>query len=97
MIRLLHTETLELQEFFDEDVPRYAILSHTWVKNQEISFQEIQALTRELKRRSGFIKIRRCCARARKHGFDWVWIDTCCIDKTSSAELSEGMLQAFHV
>ncbi|KAI1793557.1 HET-domain-containing protein [Ganoderma leucocontextum] len=36
-------------------------------------------------------KIRGCCALARKYGYRWVWIDSCCIDKTSSSELSEAI------
>ncbi|KAH9888952.1 HET-domain-containing protein [Cubamyces lactineus] len=36
-------------------------------------------------------KVRECCALARKHGYRWVWIDSCCIDKTSSTELSEAI------
>ncbi len=40
-------------------------------------------------------KIRRCCELAEKHGYKWVWIDTCCIDKTSSAELSEAINSMF--
>ncbi|KAI0629169.1 heterokaryon incompatibility protein-domain-containing protein [Trametes polyzona] len=36
-------------------------------------------------------KLRKCCEYARKRGFKKVWIDTCCIDKTSSSELSEAI------
>ena len=36
-------------------------------------------------------KIRECCILAELHGYRWVWIDTCCIDKASSAELSEAI------
>ncbi|TFK89155.1 HET-domain-containing protein [Polyporus arcularius HHB13444] len=36
-------------------------------------------------------KIRDCCALARRHGYRWVWIDSCCIDKSSSEELSEAI------
>ncbi|KAI0829669.1 heterokaryon incompatibility protein-domain-containing protein [Trametes gibbosa] len=36
-------------------------------------------------------KIRECCAFARARGYRWLWADTCCIDKTSSAELSEAI------
>ncbi|KAJ8488926.1 hypothetical protein ONZ51_g3245 [Trametes cubensis] len=36
-------------------------------------------------------KIRECCAFARVRGYRWLWVDTCCIDKTSSAELSEAI------
>ncbi|KAI1773944.1 heterokaryon incompatibility protein-domain-containing protein [Hypoxylon cercidicola] len=88
-MRLLNAETLELDEFFDEDIPAYAILSHTWVEKKEVTFQDMCDPEREDK--PGFIKIRGCCAQATKDGFDWVWIDTCCIDKTSSAELSEAI------
>ena len=40
-------------------------------------------------------KIRRCCAISREHGFDSVWADSCCIDKTRSAELSEAINSMF--
>ena len=36
-------------------------------------------------------KIKDFCDFALENGFEWVWVDTCCIDKTSSAELSEGI------
>ena len=36
-------------------------------------------------------KIRDACAAARKDGFRLIWIDSCCIDKTSSSELSEAI------
>ncbi|RDX42230.1 hypothetical protein OH76DRAFT_1411385 [Lentinus brumalis] len=36
-------------------------------------------------------KIRRCCAVAREHGFERMWMDSCCIDKESSSELSEAI------
>ena len=36
-------------------------------------------------------KIRRACEIARLHGYLYVWIDSCCIDKTSSSELSEAI------
>ncbi|KAH9889989.1 heterokaryon incompatibility protein-domain-containing protein [Cubamyces lactineus] len=40
-------------------------------------------------------KISQCCALARVHGFRYVWIDTCCIDRTSSAELTESLNSMF--
>ncbi|KAI0653285.1 heterokaryon incompatibility protein-domain-containing protein [Cubamyces menziesii] len=40
-------------------------------------------------------KIVRCCQYAHSKGFEYVWIDTCCIDKTSSAELSEAINSMF--
>ncbi|KAI0820307.1 heterokaryon incompatibility protein-domain-containing protein [Trametes gibbosa] len=40
-------------------------------------------------------KIRCCCDYARAKGFSGLWIDACCIDKTSSAELSEAINSMF--
>ncbi|KAK7895140.1 hypothetical protein LTR67_005880 [Exophiala xenobiotica] len=87
-MRLLHTETLKLEEFGDQNIPLYAILSHTWGK-EEISSQDLE--TGNLESRRGFSKLKSTCCRAAADGFDYVWIDTCCIDKRSSAELSEAI------
>ncbi|KAK0664553.1 heterokaryon incompatibility protein-domain-containing protein, partial [Cercophora samala] len=88
-MRLLHTTTLKLTEFPDEDVPRYAILSHTW-EDGEVSLADMRSRGWQVKRRKGWQKIAGCCSAA-KEWCDYVWIDTCCIDKTSSAELSEAI------
>ncbi|KAL8899292.1 MAG: hypothetical protein Q9207_006269 [Kuettlingeria erythrocarpa] len=87
-MRLLHTETLEFREFFDSQTPKYAILSHRWTGN-EVSFEEYH----HHKNQNGpsFSKIQNCSTFARKEGYQWVWIDTCCIDKRSSAELTEAI------
>ncbi|KAI1798209.1 HET-domain-containing protein [Ganoderma leucocontextum] len=37
------------------------------------------------------LKIRMACAVAREHGYRYIWIDSCCIDKSSSTELSEAI------
>jgi hypothetical protein len=39
----------------------------------------------------GYAKIKGCCQQAASNGFDWAWVDTCCTDKSSSAELSEAI------
>lgn len=82
-MQLIRTSTLKLEEFFDSRTPEYVILSHTWGRN-EISFQEFQ---------NGALndKILNCCKQAQKDGFQYAWVDTCCIDKTSSSELSEAI------
>ncbi|TBU35788.1 heterokaryon incompatibility protein-domain-containing protein [Dichomitus squalens] len=36
-------------------------------------------------------KVREACRVAREHGYRYIWIDSCCIDKTSSSELSEAI------
>jgi ankyrin repeat protein len=92
-MRLLHTKELdaggfELKEFGEENVPRYAILSHTWGE-EEVTFQDM-ALG-GFANKKGYDKIRGCCSLTRVNGYDYAWIDTCCIDKTSSAELSEAI------
>ncbi|KAI0629459.1 heterokaryon incompatibility protein-domain-containing protein [Trametes polyzona] len=95
---LLRTATAELQYFNSPgDVKGgYAILSHVWQENEQ-SFQELQTLSTKLDARGGVLracvsaKIRECCILAQSHGYEWLWIDTCCIDRTSSAELSEAI------
>lgn len=44
---------------------------------------------------SGFCKIMRFREVAAAQGYDWVWADTVCIDKTSRAELSEAINSMF--
>lgn len=81
-----------MKEFFGKKTPRYAILSHTWEEN-EITYQDMQQPNVEQK--AGFSKIEGCCSVAQSARIDWVWIDTCCIDKGSSAELSEAINSMF--
>jgi len=44
----------------------------------------------------GYEKVNQTCLIAKSHGFNYVWIDTCCIDKTSSVELSEAINSIYH-
>ncbi|KAN0107968.1 HET domain containing protein [Hyaloscypha variabilis] len=90
-MRLLNTRTRKLEEFFEKDIPNYAILSHTWGK-EEIIFKDFDA---ELGPRRSSAKIDGCCTHALTDRLDYVWIDTCCIDKSSSAELSEAINSMF--
>jgi hypothetical protein len=93
---LVNTTSLELEEFFGNDVPPYAILSHTW-GIQEVSFQDMQGYQaiRAASRKQGYIKVMKSAAQAAADGHDYIWIDTCCIDKKSSAELSESINSMF--
>ncbi|KAF5690182.1 beta transducin [Fusarium denticulatum] len=88
-MRLVDANTLEVVEFMDHNVPKYVILSHTWITGQEVTFQDMQ--NKKGMERSGYTKIRQACALAIENGFGHAWVDTCCIDKTSSAELSEAI------
>jgi hypothetical protein len=87
-MRLLNAKSLKLTQFNARDTPPYAILSHTW-GSDEVTFQDINAPNPDAKQVSA--KIVGCCRQACADGLDWVWVDTCCIDKTSSSELSEAI------
>lgn len=89
MIRLLNTSTYRFQEFHTI-VPPYAILSHTW-GSDEVLYQDILKGFCSVASHPGFSKVQGCCAQARSVGFQWVWIDTCCIDKTSGAEMADAI------
>lgn len=88
-MRLINVDTLEIEEFVGTDIPPYAILSHTW-GHEEVSFQDWQDVSRA-SRMEGFAKIQGACQQARREELKYVWVDTNCIDKTSSAELSEAI------
>ncbi|KAI0011358.1 heterokaryon incompatibility protein-domain-containing protein [Xylariaceae sp. FL0662B] len=92
-MRLINTDSYEIHEFQEADVPRYAILSHTWGEG-EVVFQEMQA-GRPVKK-LGYEKIDLTCKQACRDGLEWAWVDTCCIDKTKSAELSEAINSMYH-
>ena len=90
-MRLINTATLKLESFAYPDVPEYAILSHTWGKGaEEVSFQDLVDLETS-KRKLGFSKIEKTCQLARDSKINYAWVDTCCIDKSSSTELSESI------
>ncbi|CAN9217397.1 unnamed protein product [Alternaria alternata] len=113
-MRLINCSTLQLEEFFGHNIPRYAILSHTW-GDEEVSFADFVSsqstksisvpdrigrsdsvtMIRSVMDRSGYQKVLFTCRQAISDGLDYAWIDTCCIDKSSSAELSEAINSMF--
>lgn len=90
-MRLLNVYTKQLEEFPD-NVPKYAILSHTWGQD-EVVFQDLSNPSH--KQKSGYAKIEGCCRQAIDDRYNYVWVDTCCIDKSSSTELSEAINSMF--
>jgi hypothetical protein len=78
--------------FNDSDIPPYAILSHTWGK-EEVIFEDIVGAKGRTK--AGYEKILFCAQQAATDGLQHCWIDTCCIDRSSSAELSEAINSMF--
>ncbi|KIK13039.1 hypothetical protein PISMIDRAFT_119680, partial [Pisolithus microcarpus 441] len=82
----------------DDTTTRYAILSHRWGADSEVDYEEMIGLMKmeegereEVRQRHGYQKIIKSCEQATKDGYEWLWVDTCCIDKRSSAELSEAI------
>ncbi|KAI1207344.1 heterokaryon incompatibility protein-domain-containing protein [Annulohypoxylon truncatum] len=91
-MRLLHAKDLVINEY-QENIPPYAILSHTW-GDEEVSF--VDFIEGKAPCRKGYQKIMGCCKQALYDGIEYVWIDTCCIDKRSSVELSEAINSMFN-
>lgn len=96
VMRLLQLEggQLSLTEFVGSDIPQYAILSHTWgADGDEFTFKDLMEGTGRSK--AGYQKIIFCEKQARTDGLRFFWVDTCCIDKSSSAELTEAINSMF--
>ncbi|KAF2022867.1 HET-domain-containing protein [Setomelanomma holmii] len=96
-MRLLKYEEggdLTITLFDNKAIPPYAILSHTWgADTEEVTFVDLVKGCGQAKR--GYQKIRFCGEQARKDGLQYFWIDTCCIDKTNKAELSQAINSMF--
>ncbi|KAF2115890.1 heterokaryon incompatibility protein-domain-containing protein [Lophiotrema nucula] len=92
-MRLLHTRTLEMHEFHGSNMPPHAILSHRW-SSEEIQFED-RALLRQKVRTQTKAKILDFCKKAAERNLDYAWVDTCCIAKSSSAELTESINSMF--
>lgn len=95
-MRLLNTESLELSRpYVPGKVPDYAILSHRW-STEEVTFADISSTPilhpqSQTRTKKGFAQIQGVCKLALNDGYTWIWIDSCCIDKSSSAELQEAI------
>ncbi|KIN06945.1 hypothetical protein OIDMADRAFT_150200 [Oidiodendron maius Zn] len=77
-----------------DNIPPYAILSHTWGEDhEEITFQDF--MQDDGKSKVGYDKIRFCKEQAKRDNLQYFWIDTCCIDKSNSNELSEAINSMF--
>ena len=95
-MRLLNTKSLELSRpYVPSNVPDYAIFSHRW-NTEEVTYADIcnvpiSQLQSQTRTRNAIAKIQGVCELALKDGYTWIWIDNCCIDKSSSAELQEAI------
>ena len=90
-MRLLNVRTLEFSEDLVVNIPKYVIASHRWFRNAETTFREVQE-KRNIDK-IGYEKVEGFAAYVKVHipHVEWVWIDTCCINKTSDAETSEAI------
>lgn len=90
LVQINGDDQFSLIEYVGHDVPPYAILSHTWgPDNEEVTYNDLVHGTGGQK--VGFHKLRFCQNQATLDGLKYFWLDTCCIDKSSSAELSEAI------
>ena len=99
LIRLLQRKPnggFVFRETTSSDVPAYAILSHTWGK-EEVTFQDMEdsADMSKTVSRAGWKKIQFCAKQAAADGLQYFWIDTCCIDKKNAVELSAAINSMF--
>jgi Heterokaryon incompatibility protein (HET) len=82
-----------LTEFFN-NIPEYAILSHTWgADTEEVTYRDLIDGTG--KNKVGYEKIRFCGEQVRRDGLQYFWVDTCCIDKSNAVELAESINSMF--
>jgi hypothetical protein len=93
LLQRLSSGDFKLASFDDENPPPYAILSHTWTEGQEVTYNELVAGTG--KEKTGYDKIRFCAGQVAVDGLQYFWVDTCCIDKSTSHELSTAINSMF--
>ncbi|KAF2735530.1 HET-domain-containing protein [Polyplosphaeria fusca] len=94
LARLKEDGGLSLAEFVGDNIPRYAILSHTWGPDQEeVTYKDVMKGT--AKSKPGYAKVQFCGKQAARDNLQYFWVDTCCINKSSSAELSEAINSMF--
>lgn len=94
--KYINTGIWELRGFPEDECPDYCILSHRWGPgDSEVTYQELidsdVFWRRQTQQKTGYRKIQYACSTTTDYQKDWLWCDTCCIDKTSSAELSEAI------
>ena len=84
----------DLIEFGESNIPKYAILSHRWGA-EEFTFKDLTEGTSKSKSKAGYGKIQFCGEQAKRDKLQYFWVDTCCIDKSSSSELQEAINSMF--
>ncbi|KAH9920840.1 heterokaryon incompatibility protein-domain-containing protein, partial [Epithele typhae] len=93
-MRMLDTSTGRFSDQLHHRRVRYAILSHVWSRREHSNYAEYPAPDSSILPHLSD-KVQKACELARSHNFKYLWIDTCCIDKTSSSELSKAINSMF--
>lgn len=92
LLKLDASEEISLTDELQNNIPPYTILSHTWGA-EEVTFRDI--LDGGARVKLGYRKLLFCGRQAARDGLSHFWVDTCCIDKSNSAELSEALISMF--
>jgi hypothetical protein len=96
-MRFLHVDKngeFSLTDSLINNIPAYAILSHTWGEDhEEVNFKDLTIGPRRTI--SGYRKLRFCAEQATHDGLQHFWVDTCCIDKSNAVELQEAIASMF--
>jgi hypothetical protein len=97
-MRLLSTNadgSFSLTQFMRKnDIPSYAILSHTWeADDQEVVYRDL--INNLGRNKNGYRKMQFCSERAKRDGLKYFWIDSCSIDKSNNTELTTAINSMF--
>jgi hypothetical protein len=93
LLKLVGPDEFSLVQVPTHNTLPYAILSHTWIHGQEVTYQEL--ISGAGKSKTGYKKIKFCGEQATKDGLLYFWVDTCCIDKSNSTELTTAINSMF--
>ncbi|KAK4495999.1 hypothetical protein PRZ48_013267 [Zasmidium cellare] len=99
-MRLLNVNSLEFCEFYNRPIPSYVIASHRWASGEREEDREATYLEVKEGRSTnttGFKKVRNFAeyVRTRIPGVEWLWVDTCCVNKQDAQELTEAINSMF--
>src|ERR1700761_372533 len=94
LLQLNDYPSFSFAEFAEDEIPRYAILSHTWGRDgDEITYKDI--IDGIGSGKAGYKKLHFSAVQAKNDELGYCWIDTCCIDKSNSVEVQEAINSMF--
>ncbi|KAI1101313.1 HET-domain-containing protein [Jackrogersella minutella] len=96
-MHLLDVNTRRLKKYVVEKDGKigeeYGILSHRWLDGEEeVLFSDLESADHtHIEKKKGYFKLLGCCEQAKCDNLKYVWIDTCCINRSDSSELQEAI------